>query len=154
MRRSITDVPGQIKIEGLDAEGAEADLPDPESISGLISSVFDGEGADFGEISIVFLDDEKIREVNNNFLGHDYPTDVITFPLGDEGSPVEGEIYVGYMTTVKNAAEYGVPKAQEVMRVVTHGVLHLLGYDDATDEKRAEMKTLEDKYLKRVGLLG
>lgn len=99
-------------------------------------------------VNIILFDNPDIHEMNNQFLNHDYPTDVITFPLNDEHeSAIEGEIYIGAEIAALQAQEYGVSLHNELARLVTHGCLHLLGFDDATDELRQTMKQHEDAVL-------
>ena len=76
---------------------------------------------------------------------YDYPTDIITFPLEDE--VLDGELYISLDTAARQAKEYGVSLTNELMRLVAHGTLHLVGYDDATDQQRKEMSRLEDNYI-------
>ncbi|HDL18529.1 MAG TPA: rRNA maturation RNase YbeY [Bacteroidetes bacterium] len=104
-------------------------------------------GWDF-ELRIIFADDEQIHALNRTFLNHDYPTDVISFPLGEELNFSEGEIYIGLDRAMEQAAEYGVKFSGEVIRLIIHGVLHLMGYDDQTADERRIMSQKEDQYLK------
>lgn len=104
------------------------------------------EKIDIAIISIIFVDDAKILELNKSFLNHDYVTDVITFPLEESGI-IEGEIYISVDTARRQSEEYGVSLTNELQRLAVHGVLHLVGYDDDTDEKRDLMHVLEDKYI-------
>jgi rRNA maturation RNase YbeY len=97
------------------------------------------------DVNVVLLTDQAIRKMNKDFLQHDYATDVITFPLED--APLTGEVYISIETARRQAAEYGVTLRNELCRLVTHGALHLVGYDDATDAQRAEMARLETKYM-------
>lgn len=97
-------------------------------------------------ISIIFISSRKSRIINRTYLRHDYVTDVVTFCL--ETSPVlEGEIYVNLDRARQQAGEYQVSVANETARLVIHGCLHLLGYDDATEAQRRVMKRVEDRYL-------
>jgi len=96
-------------------------------------------------LSIVIMDDESIREVNRAFLRHDYPTDIITFPL--EESPLEAELLIGAGVLRRQAAEYGVTVGTELARLIIHGVLHLTGYDDRDTTSRERMKEREDELL-------
>lgn len=97
------------------------------------------------EINVIFVDDDEIHRINKEFLNHDYPTDVITFPFED--SDLEGEIYISVDTADLQAKEYKVTLTNELMRLAIHGTLHLIGYEDNTKEKKAEMSELEDKFL-------
>jgi rRNA maturation RNase YbeY len=99
-------------------------------------------------VNIILFDNPDIHEMNKQFLNHDYPTDVITFPLNEENeNAIEGEIYIGAEIAAIQAQEYGVSFQNELARLVAHGCLHLLGFDDATDELRQQMKVQEDSVL-------
>jgi probable rRNA maturation factor len=103
-------------------------------------------------VSVVFVDDGTITDLNKRFLGHDYTTDVLSFPIDEENGVVEGEVYVNVDQAERQAAEYAVPVRQELCRLVIHGVLHLVGYTDRTGEERAGMRSKEDSYLKSLEL--
>ncbi|HSG47691.1 MAG TPA: rRNA maturation RNase YbeY [Longimicrobiales bacterium] len=92
-----------------------------------------------GEISVALLDDGDIRALNRDHLGHDYPTDVLSFALWEEGEPVVGDIYLGYDQALRQAGEEGIPPREELLRLAVHGTLHVLGYDhpDAPAERAA-----------------
>lgn len=96
-------------------------------------------------VSIVIVNDANIHAMNKQYLHHDYPTDIITFPLEEE--TIDGELYISVETAQRQAHEYGVSLTNELMRLAAHGALHLVGYDDASDEQRAAMKELEDRYI-------
>lgn len=100
-------------------------------------------------LSIIFVDDEKIIELNKKFLNHNYVTDVISFDLSDDNINL-GEIYICYTQAERQAKEYGVSVENEILRLAIHGVLHLLGFEDDTEEKRNEMHRLEDMFLKEI----
>lgn len=90
-----------------------------------------------------------MRRINRAFLGHDYSTDVISFPLKD-GLGFDGELYINLDRAKTQAKEYDVPYSQEVRRLLIHGTLHLLGYDDTTTKQRKRMQRREDYYLTRL----
>ncbi len=96
-----------------------------------------------GAITVVFVDDRTSRRLNRRFLGHDRPTDVIAFPLGEEPN-LEGEIYVNLDKARRQARTFQVTAANETARLIIHGTLHLLGYDDRTRAKARRMKARED----------
>ncbi len=98
-----------------------------------------------GTVSIVFLDDTAMRRLNKKFLGHDYTTDVITFALDED--TVDGELYIGAQTAKRQAGEYGVSTENEIVRLAIHGLLHLLGFDDATPALRQRMHEEENRIL-------
>lgn len=98
-------------------------------------------------VNVILVDDVRIHAMNKEFLQHDYPTDIITFPL--EENEIDGELYISLDTAARQADEYGVSLTNELMRLAAHGTLHLIGYDDATDEERKEMSRLEDFYIQQ-----
>ncbi|MDE5890441.1 MAG: rRNA maturation RNase YbeY [Bacteroidales bacterium] len=99
-----------------------------------------------GDISIIFCSDNYILDVNQRFLGHDYFTDIITFDYC-EGDKLSGDIFISVDSVRENAIEYGTEFADELNRVIVHGLLHLIGYDDHTEEEIAEMRAKENYYL-------
>ncbi len=101
-------------------------------------------------VSIVFVGDEKILDLNKCYLHHNYVTDVIGFPLEKQDEGIEGEVYIDIEQAARQAPEYGVSLKNEVSRLVIHGILHLLGYDDATPDKKSVMSDKEDRYLKEL----
>lgn len=116
-------------------------------IAAIVRRVLRGEGVARGMVSVVLVDDATLRCMNREHLGHDYDTDVITFPI--ESDPVEGEIYISLDRAREQASEFRVGLYDEVLRLAAHGALHLAGYDDATPNLRQEMTRLEDHYLRR-----
>jgi probable rRNA maturation factor len=102
-----------------------------------------------GDLSFVFTSDETIRKINNQFLDHDYNTDVISFNYNVEDI-VNGEIYISVETVKKNSVSYDVSIYKEIKRVMIHGVLHLIGYDDKSDKQLKIMRKMEDIWLKKM----
>ena len=98
------------------------------------------------DISIIITGDEELLQINKEFLGHDYYTDVITFDYS-KGDFVAGEIYISADRIKVNAIDFGVSKQIEMRRVIIHGILHLIGMDDKSDDERLEMRGEEDKWL-------
>ena len=116
----------------------------------LVRVVLAGEGRALHYLGIILADHDTVLALNRTYLGHDYLTDVLSFPLNepdDDGGAVDGEIYVDLDTAAERHTEFGGTFEAEARRYVVHGLLHLLGYDDATDEARAAMRVLEDRYL-------
>ena len=98
-------------------------------------------GAGEGEISVALLADAPIAELNQGHLGHDGPTDVLSFALWTPGEPVVGDVYVGFEQAARQAAEAGVPLEEELVRLVVHGTLHVLGLDHPeAEDARAESR--------------
>ena len=103
-------------------------------------------GCSVGNINYIFCDDERILEVNRQFLGHDYYTDVITFDYSS-ANHLSGDIYISLDTVKSNAEDVGVPFEAELRRIIIHGVLHLTGQGDKTPETKAQMTAKEEKAL-------
>lgn len=104
------------------------------------------------EISLAVVDDPTIHRLNRQYLGHDYPTDVISFVLDDSDGRLVGEVIVSGDTAQATAPDYGWPAEDELLLYVIHGTLHLVGQDDAGRSHRAEMRRREAIYLARFGL--
>lgn len=101
------------------------------------------------EISVIFIDDRKMKRMNTEYLQHRYSTDVLAFLL--ESRPaLEGEVYVCIDMARRQAKEYGVPVREEILRLVIHGVLHLCGYEDETFAGSQEMHEREDAVLVKM----
>ena len=99
-----------------------------------------------GDIGYMFVGDEKILEVNREFLGHDYYTDVITFDYS-EGNVINGDIIISTETVASNAVEQGTNYTEELLRVIIHGILHLCGLNDKGPGEREIMEEAENKAL-------
>lgn len=98
-------------------------------------------------LSIILIDDNHIRELNKRFLSKNSVTDVIAFPLSDNNDVFEGEVYVSVDRVVENAHLYCVKASQELERMVVHGILHFLGYQDKTCAEKQEMTAKENYYI-------
>jgi probable rRNA maturation factor len=101
------------------------------------------------EVNIVFTDDKFIRKLNASYLKHKWVTDVISFPLSDN-KKIEGEIYINLEQSRRQAKAYKCTFKSEIQRLIIHGVLHLIGYKDATQKTKKIMSALEDKYLEKI----
>lgn len=99
-----------------------------------------------GDINYIFCSDKKILEVNIEYLGHDYYTDIITFDY-DEGQRVSGDLFISLETVASNAEMLGLAYEEELMRVMAHGVLHLCGFKDKSEEDAANMRLREQEAL-------
>jgi len=99
-----------------------------------------------GKIAYIFCSDKRILEVNNQYLKHDYYTDIITFDYS-EGSIISGDIFISIDTVKSNSEKFGVGFDNELLRILIHGILHLCGQDDNTPDLRAEMTNKENLAL-------
>ena len=111
-----------------------------------IKQVAQSYGKKVGDIGYMFVDDEKILEVNNEYLGHDYYTDIITFDYC-EGNVLNGDIVISLDTVRTNAEKFGKTYEDELFRVIIHGVLHLCGINDKGPGEREIMEENENKAL-------
>ena len=121
-------------------------LPLKEELSDWISSVVREESRELGEVSYVFCDDEFLLRINQDFLNHDTYTDIITFDYS-LGNQVNSEIYISTERVKENAENYGASFDDELHRVMIHGILHLCGYGDKTDDEKSVMRNRENQAL-------
>lgn len=101
-----------------------------------------------GNLSYLFCSNKKIREINIQYLNHDYDTDIITFPYNEKNT-INGDIMISVEQVKLNAEAYNVRFFDELLRVMAHGVLHLLGYNDHTKQEIAQMRQAEDKAIEQ-----
>jgi probable rRNA maturation factor len=106
-----------------------------------------------GDVSIIFCSDQYLLEMNKQYLKHDYYTDIITFDYVED-NVISGDLFISFDRIVDNAKELKVDLIKEVYRVVFHGVLHLVGYKDKTDEDQRLMTVKENFYLGEVEFRG
>ena len=107
-------------------------------------------GRKVGEVGYLFVDDEKILEVNREYLGHDYYTDIITFDY-DEDDTISGDLVISLDTVRTNAEQFGKAYDEELHRVIIHGILHLCGINDKGPGEREIMEAAENKALAMLG---
>ncbi len=128
------------------SEGISFELDQPELTHKWISETILNEGKVVGEISYVFCSDEYLHKINLEHLDHDTYTDIITFNYCED-NVVSTDIFISIDRVKENAKIFGVSFQKELNRVIIHGILHLLGYDDKTDEDKVLMRSKEDFYL-------
>ena len=104
------------------------------------------------DISIALVDDREMHQLNVAYLDHDYPTDVLSFPLSREEGLLVGEIIVSVDTAERDAAENGLKGADELLLYVIHGLLHLVGYDDKNEQTRMVMREKEKHFMEKMGV--
>jgi len=118
-------------------------------IKDWLEKVIKREGFNLGDLIFIFTDDNFIIEINREFLENDYSTDVIAFNYSD-GKNINAEIYVGLETVYRNARILGEKRRDELYRVMVHGLLHILGYDDKKREDRIRMRERENEYMEKI----
>ena len=129
---------------------------DHDVLMRVAEAVFGGEKSAPLDVSLVVVDDAESRRVNVEHLGHDWVTDVIAFDLRDETVDErgpDGEVYVNGELAAREAAARGCEASSELLFYIVHGLLHLLGYDDATPAERGRMHALQRHYLESAGVI-
>ena len=118
------------------------------NVTRWIKDIATGYNKKTGDIAFIFCSDERILEVNKQYLEHDYYTDIITFDY-TEGDSISGDIFISIDTVKSNAEEFGATFENELHRIIIHGILHLCGQDDKNPELRAEMSKKENLALEK-----
>lgn len=121
---------------------------DPMRDKAWIEAVAEKHGKTIGELYYYFCSDDKLLEINTERLGHDFYTDIVTFPLTDCEMVLSSEFCISTDRIKENAETFGRSYESELHRVIIHGVLHLIGFDDHTEEDEKEMREKEEESLK------
>ena len=122
---------------------------DPEFFVSWLSEVCRNHGKSMGEISLIFCSDNYLLNMDRTYLNHDYYTDIITFDYTN-AEEVNGDLFISADRVRENAATMGEPLKKELYRVVVHGVLHLIGFKDTSEEEKREMREQEDWALTKI----
>ncbi|MDA9333141.1 rRNA maturation RNase YbeY [Saprospiraceae bacterium] len=136
-------------IEFFEAD-IEYQLDRPDDIRLWLTNLAIEEKCGIEKIQYIFCTDEYLLGINKQYLEHDYYTDIITFPINNSKTAIKSDIYISVDRVIENAKSYGVSTIQEFYRVIAHGLLHLCGYDDATDDEKRIMRERENYYLDKV----
>ena len=131
-----------------EAQGVEMPEMDIKKVSTWIEEVAASYSKRVGNLNYLFMNDEDILKANRQFVGHDYYTDIITFDYS-RGDKIAGDIMISLDTVRSNAEKYGVQYFRELIRVIIHGVLHLVGINDKGPGEREIMEAAEDAALAR-----
>ncbi|MFZ0456522.1 MAG: rRNA maturation RNase YbeY [Ignavibacteriaceae bacterium] len=115
-------------------------------IVGLLKNEFN---FSISSLLVNFVSANQIIKINKKFLNHNYSTDIITFSYSEESNVVDSEIYISVEDTELNAQKFGVTFTEEILRLVIHGILHILGLDDKTPRLKREMKAVENRLYKK-----
>lgn len=144
MKQAWQNEDGQLFFE---QEDIDFELPNDEQLySNWIQYIIKKEKKEFLQLTYIFCSDSYLHQINVEYLNHDTLTDIITFPYA-EPPIVEGDIFISIDRVKENAVKYGVPFEHELHRVIIHGVLHLCGYPDKTEEEARLMREKEEEAL-------
>lgn len=126
---------------------AKASLLERPRLKATLAEIFQTYGKEISSLNIIFCSDEYLLGINRQYLNHDYYTDIITFNYANPGEPIIGEIYISIDRVKENASGLSVSFEHELHRVIFHGVLHLVGFDDQTASAQKQMSSQEDRLL-------
>ena len=122
-------------------------ISNPKKVTTWIKNTIKKEGATLISLNYIFCTDEYLHQMNVQFLKHDTLTDIITFNYNPSKTEIEGEIYISIDRVRENAKNFETDFQTELNRVIIHGVLHLIGYNDKNKSQKAIMREKEDTYL-------
>ncbi|WP_447640901.1 MULTISPECIES: rRNA maturation RNase YbeY [Chitinophagaceae] len=125
----------------------QLNIADKTGIKATVEDIFKLEKRKLDHIDYVFCSDEYLLEINNQYLQHDFYTDIVTFDLSENTDETIGEVYVSVDRIKDNAQKLQQPLKNEILRVIFHGALHLCGYKDKTDKESKLMRNKEDFYI-------
>jgi len=128
------------------AEEIDFQLKGKKEVSDWICRVIENESKEHGDINIIFTSDTFLLEINNQYLNRNYFTDIITFDYGD-GKTISGDLYISIDRIRENAESLMISVRKELLRIIIHGILHLMGYDDNGEIEKKIMTEKEDWYL-------
>jgi probable rRNA maturation factor len=128
-------------------EDIDFKLPHSQKTTKWIKSISLSEGYKIGELNYIFCSDEYLLEVNKEYLQHDYYTDIITFDNSEEEGVLEGDIFISVDRVKDNAQMLNTDYEEELRRVLIHGLLHLIGFEDSSEELKLKMRAKEDACL-------
>ena len=129
------------------SEEVDFKLPDEELVASWLKSIIKEHHFRLESLTYIFCSDEYLYQLNQEYLDHDTYTDIITFNNADEPAVIESDIFISIDRVNENAGSLNVTFREELHRVMAHGVLHLLGYDDKDPELKQLMRSAEDKCL-------
>ena len=122
-------------------------LSDKEHYIKWINEIIKVNDAQLKSINYIFCSDEYLLNINKEYLDHDYYTDIISFPFSETPDPIQGDIFISIERVIENASDNKTMFEQELLRVMSHGLLHFLGYQDKSDKDQALMRHTEDKMM-------
>lgn len=129
------------------AEDVDFTLQHEDAVTRWLNYVAHNENNTILQANVIFCSDDYLLRINQEYLSHDYYTDIITFPLMDAGAPIETDVFISLDTVRLNANERSISFENELLRVIVHGFLHMLGYGDKSKAEALEMRQKENYYL-------
>lgn len=124
-------------------EEVEFELPNEIKLRNWLSKISTIKSKSISQLAFIFCNDEYLLNINKEYLNHDYYTDIITFPY-KQGSEIESDIFISIDRVEENANTFGSSFEKELLRVMAHGLLHMLGFKDKSEEDKKEMRAKED----------
>ena len=132
---------------GFFQEDTQFELADSQATAAWLIKVAAQYQQEVGEIAYIFCSDEYLLSLNEAHLNHDYYTDILTFPLSEPGQPLEADIYISVDRVQENATTFHTSFDEELHRVMVHGLLHMIGFDDHEPENEFQMRKAEEEAL-------
>lgn len=129
------------------SEDIDFEVSKPRKTKAWLRQIVDNEQYKLNQINYIFCSDEYLLGINQTYLNHDYYTDIITFNNAEKEGIIEGDIFISIDRVSDNAKEFGVLFDIELKRILAHGLLHLIGYDDTDESKKSTMREKENFYL-------
>jgi len=123
---------------------------DKKMVHNLVKMICTGMNLHLNSLEINFVNTETLTKINRDYLEHNYATDIITFDYSGEKNNLDGEIFISFRDAFENSKKYHVTVDNELLRLIVHGILHLVGHDDTTVAKRKKMKLIEDEYVSKL----
>jgi probable rRNA maturation factor len=130
-------------------EKIKFNLKKKRDLKNWINSVILHHGFETGTVNFIFCSEEEILRINKEFLNHNYYTDIITFPY-TESNIISADLFISVPTVEHNSQVFNQPFNFELNRVMVHGVLHLVGYNDSTEEEKSTMRKQEEYWLSKI----
>ncbi len=131
------------------SEEIDFSYPSQQEMKNVLDKLVTDQNRQMGTLNVIFCSDEYLLKMNRDYLNHDYYTDIITFNY-NEANFISGDLFISIDRVNENAVSLGVESMHELSRVIIHGVLHLVGFNDKLEQEKAEMTLQEDLYLNKL----
>ncbi len=137
-------------VKGLNVFNHTSYKVDKRAFHKIVKNILDILSLKLESLEINLLDSEQIHKINVNYLQHDYSTDIITFNYSDEITKLDGEIFISLPDAEDNAKKFNVSFENEIVRLIIHGILHMIGYDDIKPNDKRKMKRKENDLVNKI----